>query len=379
MGYHRIRSYILVYYLLTGLLLATLPAKMVAGNSYRTDLLESMARKMQVISLLDTLPDGLYTNISTFRGRPVTVEVDGNRICHIGYSVFSKEQRDVFGSVICNFLERYLLELEIPIREEVTADVRMKEDEVKIWKGTINMLPSLCADSTVGINVQTINERGYTIEWRQNEQQLFVLSFPIDYYLLFGTDMDECERRLPQEIRRDTIQEVPQQLPLRGQLQKAWQTNYYTQKGEHYHLASLSSNHYFQENDEGSFQPIYNRSYPLESLANLLTTDFVNNDFILDIRLRKYGFKTDTLSVPLNQWLRYCRHTGCKPYFGVISLEERGNAVCELIMHNATMGYNHIMKLTIPLALLEERKGHIDARLNSYVTFTRIKSLFGEE
>ena len=94
--------------------------------------------------------------------------------------------------------------------------------------------------------------------------------------------------------------------------------------------------------------------------------------------MRKYGFKTDTIRVPLKQWISYCQQTGCKAYFGIIDLKAKGDAVCLLIMHNTNLGYNHIMKVTFPMALLEKRKGNVPVKLNSYVNYTRIENLFAD-
>jgi hypothetical protein len=69
---------------------------------------------------------------------------------------------------------------------------------------------------------------------------------------------------------------------------------------------------------------------------------------------------------------------GCKAFFGIISLEKDNIATCELIMHNHRMGYNHIMKITFPMSTFDERKGRIQARLNSYVNSSRIKNLFAD-
>ena len=111
--------------------------------------------------------------------------------------------------------------------------------------------------------------------------------------------------------------------------------------------------------------------------SNLFTSCHVDHEYVLDVCLRKYGFKTDTLSVPLKTWVNYCRLEGCKPYFGIIRMDSI-YAVCELVMHNEPLGYNHIMKLHFPMATFEHRKGRVSARLNSYVTASRIKNLFDD-
>lgn len=366
--------------LLVWFLLGTMPLGIWAQDRYRTDLLGLMAKKTGICQQIDTLKDGEYTQFTDYKSDPVTIIVEKGRITHIGYSLFSKQQRKGFGANICNFIERYLLELEIPTNENFTIPQRMKEDGVKVIKGNMELkeLRQLCADTTVCINLQNLNEQTYTMGWRKDSTWLYILSFPIEYDLMFGTDMDERERRLSEElsyseIHNDSLIESEQK-----NLVKAWQDYYYTLKGDSYLLANLNSNLYFTKNGEEKYIPIYNNLYPIESLANLLTSNLIDNDYTLEIMLRKYGFKTDTINVPLKQWISFCKESGCKPFFGIISFETEGITTCELIMHHDRMGYNHIMKLAFPMSIFESRKGRISARLNSYVTSSRIKNLFDD-
>ena len=364
--------------MLVWLSMGTIPTIAVPRNGYRTDLLEKIANKTGLRLQTDTLADGEHNECAQYKNMPVTVIVSNQRVIHIGYSLFSAEQRKGFGDNICNFLERYGLELDIPTNEQLTTEERMKQDGVGFLIGNRNQLRNLCSDTTVCINLQVVNDKGYVMSWRRDTVWLCQVAFPVEYDLLFGTNMDERERRLAEELHRvdSTAWDSIALYDVRKAV-KAWQDNYYTLKGESYVLDNLNANKYFEKTDSGIMQPIFNKLYPIESLANLFTTNLLENEYTLDIRLRKYGFKTDTISVPLKRWTDYCRQTGCKPFFGIISLDNE-KAVCELVMHNSIMGYNHIMNITFPVALFEGRKGHITARLNGYVTSSRVKNLFEE-
>ncbi len=366
--------------LLVWLFIGALPTHGIAQNSYRTDLLKLIADKCKLHQKLDSIKDGEHIQCAQFRNQPITAIVENKRVTHIGYSIFSSEQRAGFGKVVCNFLERYLLELDIPTRDNVSASQRMIEDRVKIVKGKLDLqqLRQLCLDTTICINLQTINDSEYTMGWRRDSVWQNIISFPIEYNLLFGTDMDESERRLSEEIERTSIITDSIVISNMGGIVKAWQDNYYILKGDSYILPNLNANQYLWKDSLGQLKPIYNKVYPIESLANLFTSNLIHNDFIIEIKLRKYGFKTDTLNVPLKKWISYCKQTGCKPFFGIITLEKEGVTSCELIMHNSEMGYNHIMKLSFPMTIFKKLKGRIPARLNSYVNSSRIKNIFAD-
>lgn len=369
-----------IRYLLVWLLWGVIPMGLFAQNEYRTAILKVMADKTGLCQYLDSVSDGEYIQIAQFNEQPLTAIVEDKCVTHIGYSIFDSIQREGLGEHVCNFLERYLLELDIPTNEIISKTQRMKEDGFVIEKGVMDLsqLRTLCSDSTAIISLNTINEKRYTLGWRWDAAWHLILSFPIEYDLLYGTNMDEREAKIAKDLEKDYCYEDSLNLTDQDMLVKAWHDNYYTLKGDYYLLDDLSSNLYFEKDDNDKYKPIYNKTYPIESLANLLTSNLVENDYTLEIRLKKYGFKTDTISIPLRRWITYCKRTGCKPYFGVIDFDIEGTTTCELIMHNEKMGYNHIMNVTFPMAIFDEKKGCIYARLNSYVTSSRIKNLFGE-
>lgn len=363
---------------LAGFLLGTLLTDVCAQNRYSTDLLAQIATKTGLKARIDTLSEGLYDEWTVYKSLPVTVSISDSCVTHIGYSIFNSRQRQGFGSSICNFIERYCLELSIPVDPKFTTAQRQSIDGVSLSKGIITStdLRTLCADTTLCINLQSTGSN-YTIGWRRGTTWVQSISFPIEYDLLMGTDMDERERRLHEDLLRCNANTPIDTVPAINLLTKAWQDNYYTLQGGTYLLPSLSANQYFEKSANGKLKPIYSTVYPIESLANLFTSCRIDHDYMIDIRLHKYGFKTDTLSVPLKTWISYCVSTGCKPYFGIIKLDDV-TAVCELIMHNENLGYNHIMKLEFPMSIFEQRKGRVTARLNSYVTSSRIKKLFDD-
>ena len=157
----------------------------------------------------------------------------------------------------------------------------------------------------------------------------------------------------------------------------SWQKKYYVLQGDYYYSKQLNTNLYFEKADKNSYKLFYNANFIQESLTNLMATCAIVNDYDLQIRMVKYDFSQDTLVVKLNQWLNYCESQGCYGYFGVNSIE-KGIADCVLIMRNPDMGYIHSMRMLIDVGTLEERKGLITARLNSYIPMARVMYLFDE-
>ncbi len=366
-----------LHILLTALCVGELTGGVMAQRAYRTDLLERMATAMQLSSRLDPLDDGMYYRCISYQGKPLTVFVRNNRIEHIGYTLFSMDQRSALHTPVFDFIERYWLELNVPVKREKSLERKMAEDDFSFEKGSFASFQSIQQDTTLRIDVTNKDGKRYLVSWYKEEGLFCSVAFPVDYDLLNGSEMLENERRIASEIGLAALLPVEPLLVNPENLLPAYGEDYLILPGESYYLDELNTNKYVEPDSSGTYRLIYRSAYPVESLANLLTTAQIDNQFMLTIRLKKYGYSEELLNVPLNRWTSYCLTNGCKPFFGVISLNDT-TAVCELLMRNTDQGYNHVMKLTIDITQLDERKGIIHARLNSYVPTSKIKYLFDE-
>lgn len=232
-------------------------------------------------------------------------------------------------------------------------------------------------DTTYQIGLELLDNKRYTVSWSKDGKEVISVNFPVEYDLLAGTDMTENERRIMEDVRRSSTKTRQAMIDDDLSLEKVAHGKCYILKGDYFYNKQLNTNRYYVKNEEDSCLLFYHRDYVLESLSNLMTTAAIENDYDIQIRLVKYGFSQDTICVKLNQWLNYCIDQGCMPYFGIIAID-KDMADCEIIMKNVLMGYIHVMRLNIDIGTLEDRKGLIKARLNSFVPTTRVKYLFDE-
>lgn len=349
----------------------------IAENSYRTDLLERMAVAMNISKQLLALEDGLYYKYLIYNNRPITIIVEQNEVSHIGFSLFSPSQREAIKYPICDFLERYSLEITLPLKREKSVARQLDEDGIFFHNGSLDFLKQLQNDSTYQINIEYLNGKRYRVSWSKDGEEHLAVYFPIEHDLLVGTNMLENERRIIKAICRSSSLPQPMHLADSTLLKITWQGNYFILPGDVFYTKQLNSNQYFSKDKQGRYSLLYNHNFVLESLSNLMTTGVIENDYDLQIRLVKYGFTQDTIFVKLNQWINYCLRQGCTPHFGIISVDNN-TADCEVIMRNSSMGYIHVMRLTFDISTIEDRKGLVKARLNSYIPTNRVKYLFDE-
>lgn len=350
---------------------------LVAKNRYQTDVLTNMAGLLQLSSQLDTLKDGCHISAFFYKKHPLTVCVQNGSICHIGYALFTSEQRNALKSPVYNFLERYALAADLPLERKKTITKQLAEDDVNFTKGSISIITKMIGDTLLRLTIENLNNKRYKVSWYDKDTLFCSVDFPIGYDLLHGTEMKENEKRIVEDILYTPLP-VVRSLPVkREQLHSTWQPNYFILPGESYYIDQLNSNRYYEKLNNGQFRLIFNQRYPLESLANLLTTVELENEFQVSVRLKKYDFNEDNFSVPLRQFISYFLQRGCVPYFGVISYEKT-IAACQLVMYNVDEGYCHTMKITFDVERLSDKKGEMTVRLNSYIPTSKINYLFEE-
>lgn len=133
--------------------LLVLPFASSAKNRYQSDLLSQMAESLQMKAVLDTLSDGSYIAQQSYKSHPLSIIVSGGEVEHIGYSIFSKEMRAIAPSPVYNFLERYALQANLPLKRTKSVERQLYEDDVIFTVGNIYKLSSIWAMPNVNFSI----------------------------------------------------------------------------------------------------------------------------------------------------------------------------------------------------------------------------------
>ncbi|WP_295729528.1 hypothetical protein [uncultured Muribaculum sp.] len=352
-----------------------------APVSYDADCLERMLRAVPGVPDSGELSElGDTTLLLDFKKRKVRVDMAAGRVTHVGYRMFSDSQRGLMPyRPVFDFLERYALDADLPGKRVKSVEKMLAEDHVTCSKSGFRQLYPVATDTTLAVTVTNLNGNRYRIEWIKDDRPLYHIEFPIDYDLLHGTSMIENERRLVDNLTSFVDTAPPEAVvPSRKRLVPIYHKNYYILPGESYLLDNLTSNRYFrkEEHADSLFVPIYSGHYPLESLATLLVTGAIPNDFTFDMKVDCYN-PLPPITVAVNNALGYFRSHGCSPFFGVGDFAD-GTATCYLVLRNAAEGYCHLMRITADVSQLDERQGRIKCRLTPYIPMSRVAALFGE-
>lgn len=367
---------------LMALCLLVIPNDMAAQNTYKSRILKEMCAAIGCQAMTDTLGHGVHIGILHHRNKPLTVVVENNKVKSIGYTIFPQGYRETIPSAICNFIERYMLEADTPIKRQKTFEKQMQEDEFVFEKGNRATLLSLLGDSTVSISLNDYNAQAYELSWNRNDTQVCSFHFPANYELLMGADLPECQQILLYDLKNlpatlDNGHNTGDQ-PEVGNLEKLFEPNYYVAKGSQMFIEQLNSNLYYRKTGDTQYELIFSKHYPAESLANLFNTNSINNDINVRLKLVLYDFKQEIVLTNLTALLKYFKAEGCKSYYGVI--EKKGkDIISEIMFYNKTEGYCHIMRINSTENNIANKNGCMEGRMNLFIPIAKISMLFQEK
>ena len=360
-------------------ILLAMPLASYAKNRYQSDLLAQIAESLQIKNVLDTMSNGSYIAQRTYKSHPLSIIVEDGEVEHIGYTLFSKEMRIGMPSPVYNFLERYALQADSPLKRIKSVERQLFEDEVTFTVGDIHKLPYVCSMDNVCFSMDNLQNRMCCVTWTKNGSKVCSLCFPVSYNLYHGTDLVENQRRLVEDLRRTgTVKMSGDRKISKEQLEKLFEPNYFVLKGDSFYVASLNSNNYYVEQVQNQYKLLFSDRHPIESFANLLTTNSIDNDIRADIKLVMYDFKSERVDVPLSCLLNYFMLKGCKAYFGMIE-RNADTYTAELLMLKRDEGYCHTIKLMFNAANISSRSGVVTGRMNCYIPISKVKFLFEED
>lgn len=421
MRYHRISLILSLFILMAGQAWAT--------NTYATQRLQQIASQLYWIPF-DTLHYGTHE----FHEGATTLVVRVNEwqeIEHIGLKIFYQQQLDNDHLCIYDFVERYLIELQM-FGNEYAAWERMNSDNVLIEFG--NLSDFFALRQTDEFRLSSLGFKGYRFSWSREGRPLLSILFPMDYQLISGCNAIELEYNYMRNIERyaETLIEIQDTLapksihetnntientvwgarskekisfliytfPISYQfisglkdielkqynMRAANQTaapllgcysefdsivgDYYIIEGGTYLSESIRHDLYYEKCMEG-WAPLCNTRKPYWSAYNIALSSSPVGDFCLDGLLDLYGYETEPFSLPFHKWVSYCEKEGGKLYFGIRSVD----STCisgTIFIPFENKGYCHLLKVDIPLSALENRTGDIRSRLFVYIPLHNI-------
>ncbi len=311
-----------------------------ARTVYRTAELERLATVLRVDGA--SLAEG-YSH-PVVAGVTLTVHRQGGVVDHLGCRLFSDELRKAVHSPVLNFLERYFLQLRFP-PQAMTASTMMRDDDVHFLVGSMAVVSQLTPSDHFSF---CYDQRRCEATWSREGRTLLKVLFPMEHQLISGENKIEAENNLKGDVLRTSFVGLVDQATL---LDDAT------------YLSKSYSNHIYKV----AGRPIVSMRHPAESAANILLSMQAAQGFSIAITQANYGFQKSVFTVPLQQWIAFCRNSACDLFFGVRDISPEGDVEATVLAVNEQMNYNHVLSVTIPEQVIRQRQGTVEARLYPYV------------
>lgn len=309
---------------------------------------------------LDNLSAGVH-NEFRYKGHTVTIRVNQwNEIEHIGLLLFSQEMRTLQPLPVYDFLERYLL-AQNAAPEGSDERVYMAWDKIHYQVG--NAATAMKIDTTAAFSESHVDRHVYKVSWQMNGKKCLEMSFYMDYQLMTGCNAIELEKIMFSKMRREIW--IPEEYSREGFPTKGTE---YTKQGGKFISPMVRSDIYYTRNSEqDAWQLIDDAGHMSKTIANIMVSDESEHGLQVNIKMDKYGLRTDSATVSYGAWRQLCIKEGCTPYFGMKSKDGdtyRGT----VFMVNETGGYLHLLSIDIPLAAIDKPEENVArAHIHTYI------------
>ncbi len=316
----------------------------------------------------DTLPDGEHSLTIDTLGNIATITITEGKITEARRNLFCNRMLSKSYGASLRYLEEAAL-------YNILGIPNPRFDNITFVKGTWLDIDPKCK---VEIAVPDNNEIHVTWSADSAETTLF---FPVQYQNILGGDRTEIENKLIKKFqenkayKKSSISE-----PDETKLQAA-DSIIMVLPGSHYTLPEVNANLYFIKDTSDTtshYKPVYSASYPVESLANMLVGAVPQEcDATVELTVikHKYGEK-ETLRIPLTQLLSAMESAdGCTPFWGFEEIEG-GSIKGTLFFYNQQQGYDHVLRISVPIKEIGTEKVTLKGRISLYVPTSNVQNLF---
>lgn len=294
------------------------------------------------------------------------------------FTLFSPETKSLYPSVVYDFLERYLYELDSLQQINPIIQPRLQSDKVVFMKGSPETARHLTPSTPFTIRIT--ENQFYEAIWNDTLQnKLLHLVFPISYELIQGQPKHLIEKTIKKQLMSMDDYFVPDTIPSHEKMKLVEKDIY--QPVDIQDLDGIQSLHtgtYYWKTPTNTWRPVFSSNYKMYSAANLLHGVIAEcQNYKLHLRQKQYDFQQEEYLISLSQWLNYCKTMHTTVYIGLEEEREDGLKIL-LIAHSHDLGFQHMLSIILPWNFTEKRNTVIKAQFNAFIPIHNVKSMYME-
>ncbi len=161
-------------------------------------------------------------------------------------------------------------------------------------------------------------------------------------------------------------------------MSKAKGKSYYILPGDTYILDEISSATYYMS-EGSSFQPICEKQFPTETIANrLLLPNRELPDGEIKLKFQKYRYETDSVNIQFKQFVVFCKNEGYESFVG-IEHTDKAEMKVDVFLYNNTKKWLHIVTLTCPIEQVADNGLSIAGDAWLFIPTSNLRELMGNK
>ena len=341
-----------------------------AADSFATERLRTIVSQLPSVSP-SSLQQG--NNYISYQNHTVVIRVnEWNEIEHAGYQIFADDFLKISYVPVCDFIERYFLELSM--LSPASVEERLKQDDVILENG--NPLEYVSMGRGAAVSLHSSDFSHYRVEWERDGRKLAMV-FPMDCQLIFGCNAIELEKNYIRDVLRYRNQTEP---PASPDVPSGYNKDFFIQSGGTYLSESVRHDLYYKK-VRGEWKLLCDPKKPEWSAYNLMLSPVPvsgkESDWMLDLELDQYGYQSTPVQMPLSAWVSYSQKHDGTPYF---IIKEMNSSVVKgvVFVPNERGGYSHMLSVEIPMKAIENGAGKVTGRLFVYIPLHNIDKKYFE-
>ena len=302
----------------------------------------------------------------------------GARAAEYRLCLFSEALRQEHPSVVYDFLERYLFQLDSLQQAGELYKSRLMRDDVQFVAGNVEVCRQITPQTAFTLSLT--DNLYYEATWRDEADSVMLdLVFPARYELICGQPKHKIERTLEQQLKAMPLRFEPDSIPTDLAVTQVNDSLWQREPIEHYEIDAIHDAVYFECGDNMKLTPLFDTRQPLYSAFNLLQGQVADSSgYRLYVEQSVYEFDVLRYTVSLAQWLNYCRAMHGKVYIGLEEEHEDGFLLL-LLLKSPDLGFKHMLSLVVPRDFVNRPNAVLKAKLYAYIPIHNVKAYYKEK
>ena len=331
--------------------------------------------------------DSIFDCPKVLQGKSFVVNYNAkNEVSHLGVSLFSPETKQIINLPVCNFIERFMLELLLQKSPKGITNtlkynkIDIRKNGIEYGKGYFTSIGSELSSLPNNINFRLAKDAVYSAAWGEwDNLNSFIITFPVSRELIFGTDKKESDQNIGDllEGNLDDCHFIKKDYSITAEeLTRMEGTDLYVKKSNIFLKNTINSDVYYKRSGS-KYQLFFDADFPEYALSNIFITRQFGDNLTLKITHRMYGGFTPEFSISLNKF--FCIFDKGFDAYCIVPFPQQDRIKISVVLHNQDFDYIHLLRINASSEDIFSKNGVLEADLYTNIPKDNLTNLFSNQ